>query len=194
MSNNHAPGPATVVHPDDEVLRLAAEFTSPDQATSELVERIAHARWFMRTARTPAPVEQRLLNEVASSSGTAAAAWLDGWESVPEVTARLDLDLLGEVDALRKRARERIAAAGRGHELTLATHLASLAVPVHAVAQPDVSEHALRVGLRVAAYWLNGLLTVTIGDAEPGPLDAAGQLLLWGRLPVGVDDAGWWVL
>lgn len=192
------PGPpsgrASTGSTDEELFALAASFTSRDPTVVELVERIANAHWFVRTGRMPAPVEQRLLNEVARSSNAPAAAWLDGWESVPEVTARLDTASLGQVDALREHARQAVAAAGRREELAVATQLCSSVVPAHAIVPPGVSERAVMLAYRVAAYWLNGLVTVAIAGTEPGPVDAAGQLLLWGRLPIGVDDAGWWVL
>lgn len=173
---------------------MAAAFTSPDPTIVELIERIVNAHWFVRAGRIPAPVEQRLLNEVARSSNAAAAAWLDGWETVPAVTARLDTEVVGQVDVLRGHATREVAAAGRSQELQAAMRLCSSVVPAHAIVAPGVSEHARLIAYRVAAYWLNGLVTVTIAGTEPGPIDAAGQLLLWGRLPVGVDDAGWWVL
>lgn len=186
--------PAPPAGRDDELFAMAASFTSPDPTVVELIERIVNAHWFVRAGRIPAPVEQRLLNEVARSSNAAAAAWLDGWETVPAVTARLDTEVLGQVDVLRDHATQAVATAGRGEELQAAMRLCSSVVPAHAIVAPDVSERARLIAYRVAAYWLNGLVTVTIAGTEPGPIDAAGQLLLWGRLPVGVDDAGWWVL
>jgi hypothetical protein len=163
-------------------------------SVAALLDRVGSARWFSRCGRSPAPVEQRALNEVAMAFSPRQVGWLPSWAAASSLVERLDPRPIQKAHDLRLAAQHAALRAGLHQELEAALHICGLIVDQRTTPTRDTADGIGMKASGAAIFWLTGLVAATVADVDAGPLEAAGQLLLWGRWPLGADGDAWWAL
>jgi hypothetical protein len=201
-ASNPARALATLVEPAWPV-RLRTEGRDAEVATAfgpagasvvVLLDRMASTHWFSRCGRSPAQVEQRALHEMAMAFSPRQVGWLPSWAEARSLVHRLDPRPIQKAHGLRLAAQQAALRAGLGDELEAALRICGLIVDQRTRPTRDTPD---RIGMKAsgaAVFWLSGLVAATVAGVEAGPLEAAGQLLLWGRWPLGADGDAWWAL
>jgi hypothetical protein len=201
-ASNSARALATLVEPAWPVrlrtqgrdAEVATAFGPSGATVAALLDQMASTRWFSRCGRSPAPVEQRALNEVAMAFSPRQVGWLPSWEAASSLVDRLDPRPIRKAHDLRLAAQRAALRAGLGEELEAALRICGLIVDQRTTPTRDTAD---RIGMKAsgaAVFWLTGLVAATVAGVDAGPLEAAGQLLLWGRWPLGADGDAWWAL
>jgi len=203
-ASNPARALATLSHPawplrlrtdgEDGESEVASAFGPAGKAVAVLLERMASARWFSRCGRTPASVEQRALNELAMSFGPRHVGWLSSWSSASAVVAQLDPRPIQKAHDLRLSAQQTALRIGLGEELEAALRVCALIVDQRTTPTRDTADGIGMKASGAATFWLTGLIAATVAGVDAAPLEAACQLLLWGRWPLGADGDAWWAL
>jgi hypothetical protein len=178
----------------DGEAEVASAFGPAGKAVSVLLERMASARWFSRCGRTPASVEQRALNELAMSFGPRQVGWLPNWAAASRVVERLDPRPIQKAHDMRLTAQQTALRIGLGEELEAALRVCGLIVDQRTTPTRDTADGIGTKASGAATFWLTGLVAATVAGVDAAPLEAAGQLLLWGRWPLGADGSAWWAL
>lgn len=201
-ASNPARALATLVEPawplrlrtDGREAEVATAFGPAGKNVVTLLERMASARWFSRCGRSPASVEQRALNELAMSFGPRQVRWLQSWAAASQVIQRLDPRPIQKAHDLRLSAQQAALRIGLGEELEAALRVCGLIVDQRTTPTRDTPDGIGMKASGAATFWLTGLVAATVAGVDAAPLEAAGQLLLWGRWPLGADGDAWWAL